>query len=38
VGSDILAGVVSTGDTVWAVGLYDIGNGRLTLTQRHLEP
>jgi hypothetical protein len=37
-GSDIIGGVVATGDTVWAVGIYDTGGNRLTLTQRHLEP
>lgn len=37
-GSDILAGVAATGDTVWAVGLYDTGGPRLTLAQRHREP
>ena len=37
-GSDILGGVVATGDAVWAVGTYDTGGNRLTLTQRHQEP
>jgi hypothetical protein len=37
-GSDILGGFATTGGTVWAVGTYDTGGNRLTLTQRHLEP
>jgi hypothetical protein len=37
-GSDIIGGVAAIGDTVWAVGLYDTGGNRLTLTQRTLEP
>ena len=37
-GSNILAGVAAIGDTVWAVGHYDDGGGRLTLIERHREP
>jgi len=36
-GSDIIGGVAATGDSVWAVGLYDTGGNRLTLTQLHKE-
>jgi hypothetical protein len=37
-GSDIIGGVAATGDTVWAVGTYDTGDNRLTLTQRRRQP
>jgi hypothetical protein len=37
-GSDIIGGAAATGDTVWAVGLYDTGGNRLTLAQSHKEP
>jgi hypothetical protein len=38
VGDNVLGGVATFGDTVWAVGTYKDGGPRNTLIMRHPEP
>jgi hypothetical protein len=36
-GAQVLGGIAATGDTLWAVGLYDDGGNRLTMIMKHQE-